>query len=58
MATTNCGLQGGLPGDFPATKDISVPNNSWTIEALKKYLRERGGRISGRKHELLERYAE
>ena len=36
----------------PATENSCTPNNSWTVEALKKYLRERGGRISGR---LLER---
>jgi len=55
MATTNCGLQGDLPDKFPATENSCTPNNSWTVEALKKYLRERGGRISGRKHKLLER---
>ena len=55
MATTNCGLQGGLQGEFPATETVCTPTNSWTVEALKKYLRERGGSISGRKHELLER---
>ena len=55
MATTNCGLQGGLRGEFPATETVCTPINSWTVEALKKYLRECGGRISGRKHELLER---
>jgi len=57
MATANSGLQGGLPSDFPVTENISVPNNLWTIEALK-ILMEQGGRISGRNHELIERYAE
>ena len=55
VATTNCGLQGGLPGEFPATETVCTPTSLWTVEALKKYLRECGGHISDRKHELLER---
>ena len=55
MATTNCGLQGGLRGEFPETETVCTPTNLWTVEVLKKYLREHSGRISGRNHKLLER---
>ena len=58
MATTNCGLQGGLQGEFPETGTVCTPTNSWRVEVLKKYLREHGGRISRRNHELLERQGE
>ena len=36
-------------------KDTSVPDNQSTVAELKSYLRSRGGRLSGRKSELLER---
>ena len=55
MATTNCGLQGGLRGEFPETETVCTPTNSWTVEALKTYLGGHGSRISGRNHERLER---
>ena len=31
-------------------------NDKWTVEALKEYLRKRGGRVSGKKADLLERF--
>ena len=29
-------------------------NDKWTVEALKEYLRKRGGAVSGKKADLLE----
>ena len=35
--------------------DKSGPSDSWTIKELKDYLRKKGGRLSGRKSELVSR---
>ena len=34
----------------------TLPDSSWTVSRLRNYLKERGGRLSGEKCELLERY--
>jgi len=42
---------------FPATSDMaSNTYGTMTIPMLKEELRKKGARLSGRKHELIERY--
>ena len=38
-------------------EDSGQPNSSWTVSELRDFLQRRGGRLSGRKSDLVERYA-
>ena len=50
MSTTGSGLLEG------SDRTIATISDKWTVEALKDYLRKHGGRISGKKADLLERF--
>ena len=50
MSATGSGLLEGLG------RTIATISDKWMVEALKDYLRKRGGRISGKKVDLLERF--
>ena len=51
MSTTGSGLLEGLL-DYPT---VTI-NDKWTVVALKDFLRKCGGRVSGKKADLLERF--
>ena len=50
MSTTGSGLLEG------SDHTIVTISDKWMVEALKHYLRKHGGRISGKKADLLERF--
>ena len=33
------------------------PSTTWTVAELRRFLKERGGRLAGKKSDLVERYA-
>ena len=50
MSITGSGLLEG------SDHTIVTISDKWMVEALKHYFRKRGGRISGKKADLLERF--
>ena len=44
-----------LGGSTGRESPETVPDNTWTVSRLRSFLKDRGGRLSGKKCDLLDR---